>query len=76
MSTITKDPARKHQNTNLMMGMLSLAGVFVPHKPLRQRPELPPVYQQATGLNKPCPCGSGHKYKKCCYEGRHLYQRP
>lgn len=21
-----------------------------------------------TGRNEPCPCGSGEKYKKCCYE--------
>ena len=21
-----------------------------------------------TGRNEPCPCGSGKKYKKCCYE--------
>ena len=21
----------------------------------------------ATGRNKPCPCGSGQKYKKCCF---------
>ncbi|MBI5847727.1 MAG: SEC-C domain-containing protein [Nitrospirae bacterium] len=24
---------------------------------------------QAIGKNAPCPCGSGKKYKKCCYEG-------
>lgn len=28
----------------------------------------PPIYRSkpAVGRNQPCPCGSGHKYKKCC----------
>jgi preprotein translocase subunit SecA len=34
--------------------------------------ELPPLPQpikkdQIIGRNDPCPCGSGKKYKKCCY---------
>lgn len=72
----TKDPSRKHQNSNLMMGMMNLAGVFVPRKVAIKRPDLPLTYRQAAALNAPCPCGSGRKYKKCCYAGRHLYQRP
>ncbi len=24
-----------------------------------------------TGRNDPCPCGSGKKYKHCCYEADH-----
>ncbi len=24
----------------------------------------------ATGRNAPCPCGSGHKFKKCCIKKR------
>jgi len=27
----------------------------------------PPVRSEKTGRNEPCPCGSGKKYKKCCY---------
>jgi uncharacterized protein YecA (UPF0149 family) len=26
-----------------------------------------PVHSQKVGRNDPCPCGSGKKYKKCCY---------
>lgn len=26
-----------------------------------------------TAKNAPCPCGSGHKYKKCCYVGSRIY---
>ncbi|MDB4960584.1 MAG: nucleic acid-binding protein [Myxococcales bacterium] len=26
--------------------------------------------QSAVGRNEPCPCGSGHKYKKCCLVAR------
>lgn len=25
-------------------------------------------YMEKVGRNKPCPCGSGKKYKKCCYQ--------
>jgi len=33
-----------------------------------------PVRAPATpGRNEPCPCGSGHKYKKCCGAGRTLH---
>lgn len=27
-----------------------------------------------TGRNEPCPCDSGKKYKRCCWEVRHLPQ--
>jgi len=30
-------------------------------------PELPPQINEKTGRNEPCPCGSGKKYKKCCW---------
>ena len=31
-------------------------------------PDLPPLkFTTAPGRNGPCPCGSGKKYKKCCY---------
>lgn len=29
-----------------------------------------------TGRNDPCPCGSGKKYKKCCYEKDMKKARP
>ena len=28
--------------------------------------ERQPMYIQKVGVNEPCPCGSGRKYKKCC----------
>ena len=28
---------------------------------------LPAVASAKAGRNDPCPCGSGKKYKKCCY---------
>lgn len=37
--------------------------------------ELPPTVEQMSrmpprvGRNEPCPCGSGRKFKKCCYSG-------
>jgi len=27
----------------------------------------PPARSEKIGRNEPCPCGSGKKYKKCCY---------
>jgi hypothetical protein len=30
-------------------------------------PELPPIINEKIGRNEPCPCGSGKKYKKCCW---------
>jgi len=26
------------------------------------------------GRNQPCPCGSGKKYKKCCYKKNNISQ--
>jgi tetratricopeptide (TPR) repeat protein len=31
-------------------------------------PELQQIFREKTGRNDPCPCGSGKKYKKCCWE--------
>ena len=28
------------------------------------------VIDKLPGRNKPCPCGSGKKYKKCCINGK------
>ena len=33
--------------------------------PLLEKPQ-PYVNQNKVGVNEPCPCGSGKKYKKCC----------
>jgi uncharacterized protein YecA (UPF0149 family) len=30
-------------------------------------PEATPKGPPKIGRNEPCPCGSGRKYKKCCY---------
>jgi preprotein translocase subunit SecA len=30
-------------------------------------PQKPVINEQKVGRNNPCPCGSGKKYKKCCY---------
>ena len=42
-----------------------------PQQLIYQRPELttptPVVGGEKPGRNDPCPCGSGKKYKKCCY---------
>jgi len=37
-------------------------------KQFSKKPQLSkkPAGQEQTGRNKPCPCGSGKKYKKCC----------
>ncbi len=37
--------------------------------PPRRSPRLGRVILDKTPKNKPCPCGSGHKYKKCCIKG-------
>jgi len=29
-------------------------------------PPKPKIAARKVGRNDPCPCGSGHKYKKCC----------
>lgn len=34
-----------------------------------------PLRRPQVGRNEPCPCGSGKKYKKCCYD-RDLAQEP
>ncbi|MDI6884184.1 MAG: SEC-C metal-binding domain-containing protein, partial [Hadesarchaea archaeon] len=31
------------------------------------KPLLPLFSRQKVGRNDPCPCGSGKKYKKCCW---------
>ncbi len=33
-------------------------------------PEIPPEFKHV-GRNDPCPCGSGRKYKKCCWDKYH-----
>jgi len=39
--------------------------------PRRPKPQPAPAQQDnepKVGRNEPCPCGSGRKYKKCCYK--------
>lgn len=37
------------------------------HKTKKERDELKTVrVQKEVGVNDPCPCGSGKKFKKCC----------
>ncbi len=40
----------------------SPAAIGPKQAPVRNTP------QTAVGRNDPCPCGSGRKYKKCCYQ--------
>jgi preprotein translocase subunit SecA len=44
-------------------GDLDVAGA----RPAAARPEPRAADGQKVGRNDPCPCGSGKKYKKCCY---------
>ena len=32
-----------------------------------RNPEVNKYYQVKVGRNEPCPCGSGDKFKKCCW---------
>ena len=32
-----------------------------------RNPEVNKFYQIKVGRNEPCPCGSGEKFKKCCW---------
>jgi uncharacterized protein YecA (UPF0149 family) len=35
---------------------------------LEKTKKVDPIHgEQAPGRNDPCPCGSGKKYKKCCF---------
>ncbi|MDD5551958.1 MAG: SEC-C metal-binding domain-containing protein, partial [Candidatus Pacebacteria bacterium] len=36
-------------------------------KTQERKEEKPEVFSKKAGRNDPCPCGSGKKYKKCCY---------
>ena len=45
---------------------LSDAGLSEPD-PEQSEPTLPAVSKPKIGRNDPCPCGSGKKYKKCCF---------
>lgn len=40
------------------------------HLPESVRKELATTGRSKIGRNDPCPCGSGKKFKKCCYTGR------
>jgi preprotein translocase subunit SecA len=38
-------------------------------KPMELEPTLLQRLTRKIGRNNPCPCGSGRKFKKCCYTG-------
>lgn len=41
----------------------------VPERSLKPAPYVTPgqLRRMKVGRNEPCPCGSGKKFKKCCY---------
>lgn len=49
----------------------SMANLPTDNNPVNQEVELPPkqttIHKDKVGRNDPCPCGSGKKYKQCCY---------
>jgi len=47
---------------NALQGYLTNVGWIKPHRP---------NYTKKIPRNKPCICGSGKKYKKCCLKGIH-----
>ena len=38
-------------------------------KPMEVAPTEEQLARGRVGRNEPCPCGSGKKFKKCCYTG-------
>jgi hypothetical protein len=44
-----------------------LSGALLEPNPEKSEPSQPAVSKPKIGRNDPCPCGSGKKYKKCCY---------
>ena len=44
---------------------------YVKEHPYHPTPSKP-VTADKTGRNEPCPCGSGKKYKKCCFEAENV----
>jgi len=42
-------------------------------KILKQRRSSATVQKEKTDRNDPCPCGSGKKYKKCCYQQKRSF---
>lgn len=45
---------------SVFQSMIWLAGFF------HRRAVKKLIAEQRPGRHEPCPCGSGHKYKKCC----------
>lgn len=39
----------------------------LPDKPFKFRSNESVIKKEKIGRNDPCPCGSGKKYKKCCF---------
>ena len=67
-STITLPegmPQQEQRETNSPVKQFQKKNVGV-----RVAKEIPPEFRHA-GRNDPCPCGSGKKYKKCCWDKYH-----
>jgi preprotein translocase subunit SecA len=53
---------RKQEEKKLRNPVVSDDDVPIPDAPVEQAKA-----DNVIGRNDPCPCGSGKKYKKCCY---------
>lgn len=76
-----KDPLVEYKNEGMRLFQRLLASVQstvvnmiykvtlapVSNAPRSEAGRLTPQQSQKVGRNDPCPCGSGKKYKKCCY---------
>jgi len=51
------------RNERRRLGKQFMKVTPTPHQLARKPPKV--------GRNDPCPCGSGKKFKKCCWTGRH-----
>jgi len=55
----------KQSRSALLLGLLLAANASTDVLP-RKKFKLPDRQHLVTAKNASCPCGSGHKYKKCC----------
>jgi uncharacterized protein YecA (UPF0149 family) len=60
---------RSEPTSDLLDFMLSSGKSDAPPSPKRETSPSP-KQSPAAGRNDPCPCGSGHKYKRCCGAAR------
>ncbi|MCD8308990.1 MAG: preprotein translocase subunit SecA [Clostridia bacterium] len=59
-------PAAKPQHIPAANGLATVPEEFKP-EPTSKPTQLLSRKKKEVGMNDPCPCGSGKKYKKCCY---------